>query len=373
MDQSIDSFGSNQIQTPQGYNELFQKLLEDLKIIREELSEYINSPSWNYPTFYNDDEKHSVQYKEYLEKSSDTITPILPTEEPEYSLSMGYEHLNTTSETESNEIIKSDVKNLLPIPSEYEVTSDDESECEVPIKDDSSPVFMTFSNPLFDCNDNFTSSDDESLFEEDVPTEEFKVYSNPLFDDKEINSDKLDPHCFNVESDLIESLLNRETLIDSSPKFDFLLKDFSGELAHINPILQEIKEADFDLEQEFRFIENFLSSSTIPVEDIDSLMDEIDLFLATDELLPPNIESDGYDSEGDIHFLEELLVDDSISIPENESSNSDHQDNLLFPRPPPEPPDVEFLFDFEPNSGEVISAVMNNNDELNEDECFDPR
>nr|GEU51864.1 reverse transcriptase domain-containing protein [Tanacetum cinerariifolium] len=274
----------------------------------------------------NQFKEHSIQYKEYLEKSSDAIVPILPTEEPEYSLSMG---------------------------------------------------------------------DDESLPDEDVPTEEFKVYSNPLFDDEEINSDKLDQHCFNAESDLIESLLNRDTLIDSSLTFGFLLKEFSGELAHINPIIPEIKEAEFDLEEEISFVENLLydnlsprqpkelnakiadtiveslSPSPILVKDNDSLMDEIDLFLSTDELLPLNIKNDGYDSEGDIHFLEELLIDNSIPLPENKSSYSDHQDDPLFSRPPLKPPDVEFLFDLEPDYGEVISAVMNNIEELNEDECFD--
>nr|GEU97104.1 hypothetical protein [Tanacetum cinerariifolium] len=293
------------------------------------------------------------------------IAPVLPTEEPEYSLSM----------------------------SEYEVTSNDESECDVPIKDEYSPAFTTFLNPLFDDNDDFTSSDDESLSEEDVRMENFKIYSNPLFDD---NSDKLDPRSFNAESNLIESLLNRDTLIDSSPKFDFLLNEFSGELAHINPILLGIEEAYFDLKEEIRLVENLLydnssprppeelnaeiadtsveslSPSPIPIEDSDSLMDEIDLFFAMDDLLPPRIASDDYDSEGDIHFLEELLVDDSIPIPENESSYIDNHDDLSFPRPPPEPPDVEVIFDFKPNSGEVISAVINNIDELNEDECFDP-
>nr|GFA62825.1 hypothetical protein [Tanacetum cinerariifolium] len=105
-------------------------------------------------------------YKEHLEKSPDAITTVLPIEEHEYSLSMGYEHLSTISETKSNEVIKSSAKNLLPIPSEYEVTSNDESECDVPVKDDSSLVFTTFSNPLFDDNDDFTSSDDESLSNE---------------------------------------------------------------------------------------------------------------------------------------------------------------------------------------------------------------
>nr|GEU64525.1 hypothetical protein [Tanacetum cinerariifolium] len=348
LSQAWEKFFEIQHAQPEDTNELFQKLLEDLQIIREELSEYINSSSWNYPTFYDNDEEHSIQYKEYLENSSNAITPVLPIEEPEYSLSMGYEHLCTTPKTESDEIIKSSVKNLVPLPSEYDVTSDDESECDVPIKDESSPDFMTFSNPIFNCNDDFTSSDDESHSEEDVPMEDFKIYSNPLFDDEEINYNKLDSHCFNVESDLIESLFNRDTLIDSSPKFDFLLKEFSGELAYINPIIPGIKEADFDLEEEIRLVENFLydnssprppeelnaeiantiveslSPSPIPVEDGDYLMDEIDLFLATDDLLPPSIESDGYDSEGDIHFLEELLSDDSIPLPENESSYSDH-------------------------------------------------
>nr|GEU33931.1 hypothetical protein [Tanacetum cinerariifolium] len=406
MDQNIDSSGSDQIQTPQYpvihqpsqeiskehaqpeyTNELFQKLLEDLKIIREELSEYINSPSWNYLTFY-DDEEHYVQYKEYLVKSLDAIAPILPNEEPKYSLSMGYEHLSFTPEMKLDKVRESSAKNLVPIPSEYEVTSDDESECEVPVKYDSSPVFTTLSNHLFNYNDEFSSSDDESLPNEDVLIEEFKVYSNPLFDDGEINSNKLDPHCLNVESDLIESLLNRNNLIDSSPKFDFLLKEFSGELTHINPILPEIKEDDFDLEEEIRSVENLLYDnssprppeelnaeiadtiveslppSPIPIEDSDSLMDEIDLFLATDELLPLNFENG--DSEGEIYALEELLVDNSIPRSKNELSDF-NQDDPLFSRPPSEPPNVEFFFDSKPD---VIAEEIS--DELNEDTYFNP-
>nr|GEX14160.1 hypothetical protein [Tanacetum cinerariifolium] len=351
MDQNINSSSSDQIQTLQ-YLVIYPP--------SQEMSEEVFQAKGDLMNSFYDDEEYYVQYKEYLEKSPDAIAPILPTKEPEYSLSMRYEHLSTTPETESDEVTESSVKNLVPIPSEYEVTSDDESD------------------------------DDESLPEEDVPMEEFKVYSNPLFDDDgEINSDEIDPHCFNVESDLIESLLNRDTLINSSPKFDFLLKEFSDELAHINPILPEIKKADFDQEEEIHFVENLLydnssprppkelnaeivdmiveSHSPILVEDSDSLMDEIDLFLATDELLPSNIESDGYDSEGDIHFLEELLVDDSISFLENESFYFDHQNDLSFPRPPPEPPDVEFFFNSKPD---VIADKIS--DKLNDDERATP-
>nr|GEW64918.1 hypothetical protein [Tanacetum cinerariifolium] len=231
---------------------------------------------------------------------------------------MGYEHFSTISKTESDEVIKSSVKNLVPIPSEYDVTFDDESECDVPVKDESFPIFTTFSNPLFDCNDDFTSSDDESLSsEEDVPMENFKVYSNSLFDDEEINSDKVDSHYFNAESDLIESLSNQDTSFDASPKFDYL-EEFSGELmptSIINEkrIKREHEEYISFMEKLFtinsfpRPLENFhantiietLPTSPIPVENSDSLREEIDLFTGTDDLMPPGIESDDYDSEGD--------------------------------------------------------------------------
>nr|GEZ50027.1 hypothetical protein [Tanacetum cinerariifolium] len=185
-----------------------------------------------------------------------TIAHILSTKEPEHLLSMGYEHLNITPETESDEIIESNAENLLPIPSKCEVTLEDEIECDMPPKDVCSPLFTTFSNPLFKDNDNFDSSDDASLPDDDVPAEEFKIYSNPLCNEDEINSDKLDPHCFNIESDFVESLLNRDTLIDFSSKFDFY-----GELAHIKP---EIPKSDFDFEKEIRLIENLLYDNSFP-------------------------------------------------------------------------------------------------------------
>ncbi|GKF11519.1 hypothetical protein Tco_0049445, partial [Tanacetum coccineum] len=230
---------------------------------------------------------------------------------------MGDEHFDTIPEKESDELIKSNVENFIPILSESKDFSDNERECDMPVCDD----FTTFSNPLFDSNDDFTSSDDESLSDKDVPMENFKIYSNPLFDDEEIISPKIDPHYFNAESNLIKSLLNRDILIDSSPKFYYLLEEFSGELAHIDPIHPGIKKADFNLEDEIHFVENLLydnssprppeelnleivdiiheslSPSLILVTDSDSLMEEIDIFLASDDSTPLGIESD-LDSEG---------------------------------------------------------------------------
>nr|GEW92223.1 retrovirus-related Pol polyprotein from transposon TNT 1-94 [Tanacetum cinerariifolium] len=271
---------------------------------QEEQAAQSFNPNWNF-SMINDDEEHSIQYKEYLKNSSNAIAPVLPTKEPEYSLSMGYGHLNTISETESDEVIKSSVKNLVPILNEYEVTFDDESECDVLIKDESSLIFTTFSNPLFDCNDDFTSSDDESLSNEDVPMENFKVYLNPLFDDEEISSEEIDPHYLNTKSDLIESLSNHDILIDSSSMFDYL-DEFFAELMPTSIVNEERIKREHEeyislmdkllaINSFPRPLENFhantiietLPSSPIFVEDSDSFREEIDIFTGTDDLLPP--------------------------------------------------------------------------------------
>nr|GFA36259.1 hypothetical protein [Tanacetum cinerariifolium] len=190
---------------------------------------------------------------------------------------MGDEHLSTILETESDKLIKSSFKNLVPVPSEYEVTFDTDSDCDVPANDESSPIFKTFSNPLFDY-----------------------------------------------------------TLFDSSPKFDYL-EEFSGELIPTRIINEERIKREH--EEYISLIEK----------------EEIDIFTGTDDLMPPGIKSDDYNSEGDIHFLEELLSNDSIPLFENESSKFDHHDDPSFPRPPPEPPDVEVFF--EPDSGVLTTKV----------------
>nr|GEZ74426.1 hypothetical protein [Tanacetum cinerariifolium] len=126
-----------------------------------------------------------------------TSLPILPIKNPEDSLIMGNEDLNTIPEKESDEFIKSSIEDLVPIPNESEDTSGSESVCILPSCDDFSPIdvseekAVTFSNPLFNSNDDFTSSDDESLSDEDVPEDKVKIYSNPLFefDDEYISSD----------------------------------------------------------------------------------------------------------------------------------------------------------------------------------------
>ncbi|GJY63717.1 hypothetical protein Tco_0465177 [Tanacetum coccineum] len=340
--------------------------------------------------------------------TSKAITPDLPIEEPDNSLNMGDEHLSTIPETESDEVIKSSVENLVPIPSEFEGISDDTS---------------------------------------DVPN--------------------CDNNRINVESDLVESLINRDTLIVYSSKIDPILEEFAGELAHIAPIPPGIVEADFDPnddtssdddsfenieyveapplnleynslekvndedqeEKEFdledifqiqdvilrekllnvhRLITNIESlknnptpdfvfkspsSFPIPVVDSDSFFEESDTSLShLDNSLPefetfsdhteetrsgsttthanyslPEYDSFLFEIEPDQGGLTSVVISDNsndllLEIPEFESFHFDPS----FPRPPPEPPDVEISLVIETDVPEI-----NDFDELNGDECFD--
>nr|GEV60344.1 hypothetical protein [Tanacetum cinerariifolium] len=396
-----EKFFAIQHAQPEDTNKMFQKLLEDLQIINEVLAEYINYPSWNRPTFYNDDEKHSVQYKEYLKNSSNAIAatnfnqekeeppqnsdirqlireealnskllsinlrsqrldkekqsqispvnaiaPVLPTEEPEYALSMGFEHLSTIPETESDEVNKSSVKNLVPIPSKYEILSD--------------------SN-----NDDISSDDD--AFEDIEYVEASKLVS--LEEENVVYQEEKE--CDLVDILQIQDVILREKLLsinrliadieflNDNPTSDHVLKSSAS-----FPIFEKPNNSLSYLDNSLPEFETF-SDHTEETRS-DPLLEKVDLFLALDNSIPPGIENIDYDSEGDIHFIEELLVDDSIPLPKNESSNFDHHNDLSFPRPPSKPPDVEVFFDFEPHSGELIAAVMNNIYELNEDKCFDP-
>ncbi|GKB22029.1 hypothetical protein Tco_0855952, partial [Tanacetum coccineum] len=359
------------------FNQLLNKLVDGVRNVNEELAEYINHPSWNLPTssYDDDDDEYSFAQK-YLMTCSTAVTPDSPVTD---SLIMEDEHLSIIPETESDEFIKSSVENLVPTPSESEDASN--GQCDLPVCDDfPKSHLVTFSNPLFDIDDDCTSSDDESFSEEDVPMENFKIFSNPLFDlDEEIIATEVNLiqnevlesitsippgiDSFDAESNLIESLLNRNTSIDSSSKIDSLLDEFAGELTLLKSIPSGIDDDNLDPEGEIHPVERLLydnssprppedsnsdvsdaitesfSPSPIPVEDSDSLMEEIDLFLTPDDSMPPGIKTDDYDFEGDILFFEELLTDDSLLLPEHESFHIESDYDPSYTRPLAKPPD----------------------------------
>ncbi|GJU24572.1 hypothetical protein Tco_1163193 [Tanacetum coccineum] len=362
-----NSFGFDQFQPPQytvnhplfndqndllnSQNELFNsqnKLMEQLTSMRDMVGQYIQKKEeekrieeeqaakaryWKILVCYDDDddEESSIPLKDIISGLPPCVA-ITPDSPKTDSLIMEDEHLSTILETESDEFIKSSVENLVQIPSESEDSSED-------------------------C----TSSDDESFSEEDVPMENFKIFPLiTLFGS------------LMKESFSRESLLNRNTSIDSSSKIDSLLDEFAGELTLLKSIPPGIDDDNLDPEGEIHPVERLLydnssprppedsnsdvsdaitesfSPSPIPVEDSDSLMEEIDLFLTPDDSMPPGIETDDYDSEGDILFFEELLTDDSLSLPEHESFHFESDYDPSSPRPPAKPPDDD---EIEPDTG----------------------
>ncbi|GKF53932.1 hypothetical protein Tco_0160842, partial [Tanacetum coccineum] len=136
-----------------------------------------------------------------------------------------------------------------------------------------------------------------------------------------------------------------------SPKSDPLHHKFTGELIAIpTGIVREHEDyinrmsllcgnsSSWSPENFHTIIESLPSSITL-VKDSDSNREDIDIFSGPNDSIPPGIESD-FDSEEDI--IDNLLNNDPI-----------HE---------------RLTFNMEPNE-----LVINNVDELNEDECFDPR
>ncbi|GKA03648.1 hypothetical protein Tco_0676429 [Tanacetum coccineum] len=277
---------------------------------------------------FDDDDEYSIQTQEYLKKFSSTITPVLPIEEPNNSLSMGDEHFDTIPS----------IENLVPIPSEFEGIFDNTSDV---------------------------------------------------------------PNCDNVESDLVESLINRDTLIVYSSKIDPILEEFIGELAHIVPIPPGIVEADFDPNDDtssdddsfknIEYVDATLSYSEL-VNDVDQeekKFDLEDIFQIQDVILQEKLLNvhrliSNIESLKDNPILDRVLespspfpipVADSDSFLEESDTSFSHSDNSL--------PEFETFSDHTEGtrSGSTTThanyslpecARDYNFDELNEDEYFDP-
>ncbi|GKE70123.1 hypothetical protein Tco_1528195, partial [Tanacetum coccineum] len=319
--------------------ELMSKLLEDVRNISEEFSEYINCPSWNRPlNFNNDDEEYNVIWRR-----PKAITHDEPSKEPEDPLIMGEEELRTIPEKD-----KSSVEDLIPIPSGSKGFSDDICD-----------------------NDHF---DTESLLSRDIPI--------------------------------------------TSPKIDFLSKEFAGELAPIPPGMDEDEfddcydddtSSDDDSYENIEYVDatppdselvsleevedvilrDKLSNVYLLISKIEALNDNPTLSSFFDNSFSDHIEETRsgsttthadislpeYDSflfeiEPDLGGLTSIVISDNsnnplLELPEFESFHFDLDPS--FPRPPPEPPDVEISLIIETDA-----PVINNFDELNEDECFDP-
>nr|GEV30026.1 hypothetical protein [Tanacetum cinerariifolium] len=235
--------------------------------------------------------------------------PIIPNQtkslmkESKHSFNMGYEHFNANLVT--NDVAESSTKNLVPIPRESKVISENRSESIEPVKDD----FLVFT-----------------------------TISNPLLDNDEINSDELNSH---IESNSVESTSNHDTV-----KFDNL-DEFSGPLIPIHIVEEERirrEHAEYINRIEMLFTINPCPhTSTYANTKVESIPS-----------LPIPIQENG-----EVDAIDDLRIDNSILNSKHESSENEDSDfdNSSISLPPTEPPDEEF--DFEIDFGNEILVVRN--------------
>nr|GEZ48297.1 hypothetical protein [Tanacetum cinerariifolium] len=272
-----NAFGDKQYQL-EDIQELFRKLLIDVQNIHEDLAEYIDTPGWNLPAFYNNGDDDDVDY-------TIAIILVLSTEEPDNSLSMRDEHLDTIPVTESDEVIKSSVEDLVPIPSEFEGIPD--TMCDVHLVNNPTPLeAKDHFEIVINSNDDYSSSGDDSLYNENIDTTTHSDISLSEYD-----------------SFIFDLLNNQFPPIDRS---DFTHEEFSDELAHIiSPLKYDcFYFRDLPDPGELMYVLNFeirenLSTTRVylPIEDDHSplLAYVVWIFLAylTYPVIPPYLHSFG--------------------------------------------------------------------------------
>ncbi|GJY53617.1 hypothetical protein Tco_0445281 [Tanacetum coccineum] len=315
---------------PEDIQELLRKLINDVQIISEELADFINTPNWNRPAFYNNDDDDDD------EEYTIVITPDLPTVEPDNSLSMGDEHLSTIPEKE-----ESSVEDLVPIPNDYE--------------------------SIIDSNNDYSSSDKDSLYSDDIdyveaspPDSELvslEVVEIVILKVGGIDTDIL----LTIKDDILcEKLLKVNLLIakiealkdNPTPSSDFVTKSPS---TSFNFFLEETNTFDNSLPQFETF--NFLNDHTKETSS-DSTTTHADISL-------PEYDSFHLDSEPD-------SGDFTMDVVEDIFDNLKREPRVHVPNVLPTHPTLYLDSDFTLSSDSLISDLVVSFPSGTRNKIFDP-
>ncbi|GJV43274.1 hypothetical protein Tco_1427810 [Tanacetum coccineum] len=283
------------------------------------------------------------------------ITPDLPIVEPDNSPSMGDEHLDTIPS----------VENLVPIPSELEGISDDT--CNVPVCEDPSTfdALNDHSEILSDSNYDGTSSDDNDFEDiEYVSLEEVNDVEEKEFDLEDIL--QIQDVILREKLLKINRLIANIESLNDNPTPDRVLKSPS-----LVPVFVTNSDSFFEKsDTSYSFSDNSLPEFKTFSDHTEESRSGSTTTHANNSL--PEYDSFLFKVEPNQGGLISIVISDNsndplLELPEFESFHFDLYDDPSFSRPPPEPPDVEISLIIETDA-----PVINNFDELNEDECFDP-
>nr|GEW38155.1 hypothetical protein [Tanacetum cinerariifolium]GEW45105.1 hypothetical protein [Tanacetum cinerariifolium] len=293
-------------------NDLMIELRETFQAWLQQQKQVVNIDSYSpepsqcqkIPIYYDDDddEESSTPLRDIISglPLCVAVTPFLLTDEPVDSLIIEDEHPDTIPVTESDEVIKSSVEDLVSIPSESEGIH--VNMCDVPLHDDPSPLDISKDQyeDFSDFNDVSTSIDEDSFSIDDI--------------------------------DYVEASPPHSKLVSLEEEKDFHLKDGEIEddilrekLSKINLIIAKIEALNVDPTPSSDFVLKSPSSCLIVVEDNDFFSENFETF--------PELETFKFDMEEKNSGNTTIYVD--ISLP-----NFDH-----------------FQFKIEPDLGESTSII----------------
>nr|GEY42737.1 hypothetical protein [Tanacetum cinerariifolium] len=304
-------------------NKLFQKLLEDLK----ELADYDNSPSRDHPIFLNDDEDHSDQNKESLENSSKEISTSNSNEEKveppqDFDIHQLIEECSTKVFEEQKQSMEDTMLELVKFCRQKELlymhdNVDDLIESALntkllSINSQLAPILST-KEPEYSPSMGYehTSTTPETESDEIINDDDILVYDD--FEDIDVE-----------EENVVQQEEEDVDLEDISQIQDIDLRE---KLLSITRLISNIESLN-DNPTPYCALN---SSVSLPIfkESDNSISDNFSLEFKIFAIIRKRREVNfADDSEGDVRFLEELLIDDSILS--HESSESYFKDNSLI-------------------------------------------
>nr|GEW54630.1 hypothetical protein [Tanacetum cinerariifolium] len=287
-----------------------QKKLEEKQLVEERVAKAQN---WKLLVCYDDDDDEersnslddNIVYGLFLFSAITPNEPVLSTEEPDNSLSMGDKHLDTISATKSDEFIKSSVENLIPIPSKSEGILD--HMCDVPSHDNSSPLDVSKDQfeDLSESNKEFSSTNEDSFSIDNI---DYVEASPP--DSELVSSEVMEiviPEVGGIDDDILLTInddILREKLLNVNHLFAKI------EASNDNPIL---------------FYDPIISGTplTLTSSGESDFFLEVDAFLVVeDEPISSQFPKSYLNPEGDILLLEAFLDDDHSSDFKTKSSST---------------------------------------------------
>nr|GEV12838.1 hypothetical protein [Tanacetum cinerariifolium] len=312
-----------------------QRKEEENRIEEEQAAKAQN---WKLPVCYDDDddEERFISLKDNIISglpSCAAFTPSLSTEEPDNSLSMRDQHLDTISATESDKFVKYSVENLVPIPSESEGIPG--NLCDVPYHDNSLPLDFSKDQfeDFFDSNDDFTSNDDDSFSIDNIEYVEASTPNSEL-----VSSEVMEiviPEVGGIDDDILLTI-----------KDDILREKLLNETNTFDNSLPELKIFYFDLEE-------ISSGSTTTRSNIS--LPEYEAFYDNHV---KEISSSRTTTHSDSSLYDSFIFDLSINPfpPADRSDFYKFADELAYIISPPEYD--YFCFKIEPNSRDFTMDVV---------------